>query len=278
MRFRRDGNRIEALAYAYVVTGDVAYAERASTYLDAWVGIHQPDGNPVNERPMSTFVRGFGLVADGMSPSVKERVQHWLNRVATLQIERRAPPPAATSINNWNSDRLKIVGLIGYALRNTRFIRFAEDGYREQIAANLRPDGSSFDFHQRDALAYHVAALEPLLELAIAADKHGIDLYSHQTPLGASLERGIRFLLPYVRGERVHLEFVRTTVQSDRQRAAAGDPFVRIGAPWDPRGAAHLLEIAGYFNPAFAHEPIRGQVRRTFQTVLNGLRATCGGR
>jgi hypothetical protein len=227
---------------------------------------------------MSTFARGFSLVADAMSPSVRERVQNWLSRVATLQIERRPPPPAATHISNWNSDRLKIVGLIGYALRNTRFIRFAEDGYREQIAANLRPDGTSFDFHQRDALVYHVAALVPLLELAIAADKHGIDLYSYQAPSGASLERSIRFLLPYVRGERVHLEFVRTTVQFDRQRAAAGDPFARIGAPWDPRGAARLFEMAGYFNPAFANEPIGGQVHRTFQTVLNGLRAACGGR
>jgi hypothetical protein len=103
-------------------------------------------------------------------------------------------------------------------------------------------------------------------------------LYSYQAPSGASLERGIRFLLPYVRGERVHLEFVRTTVQFDRRRAAAGDAFVRIGAPWDPLQGARLLEMAGYFNPAFANEPIRGHVRRTFQTVLNGLRAACGGR
>ncbi|MDR7519698.1 MAG: hypothetical protein QN123_09045 [Armatimonadota bacterium] len=62
----------------------------------------------------------------------------------------------------------------------------------------------------------------------------------------------------------------------DRERAAAGVPG--FSGTWDPLRGARLLEMAGYFNPTFANEPIRGQVRRTFQTVLNGLRATCGRR
>ena len=42
---------------------------------------------------------------------------------------------------------------------------------KKQIAANLRPDGSSLDFHERDALHYHCYDLEPLLTLAIAASQ-----------------------------------------------------------------------------------------------------------
>lgn len=275
MRFYRDVRRIEALGYAYAATGDVRFAERASIYMEAWATINQPDGNPINETEISRLIRGLSLVSDAIAPAVRTQVERWLGRMASLQIERR-PQWEIARPNNWYSHRLKIVGLVGYALGESRYMRYAEDGYRTQIAQNLRPDGSSFDFHHRDALHYHVYNLEPLVELAIAADKRGTNLYGFQAPTGASLERSIAFLLPYVRGEKVHVEFARTSVPFDRQRAQAGVPG--FSGPWDPLRAARLLEMAGYFNPAFANEPIRGQVRRTFQTVLNGLRATCGGR
>lgn len=274
-RFSRDTKGIEALGYAYAATGDVRFAERAEVYMEAWAAINQPDGNPINETEISRLIRGLSLVSEAIPPSARTRVEGWLGRMASLQIERR-PRGEIKQPNNWYSHRLKIVGLVGYVLGDSRFVRYAGDGYRAQIQENLRPDGSSFDFHHRDALHYHVYNLEPLLELAIAADKRGTDLYGYQAPTGASLERSIAFLLPYVRGEKVHIEFARTSVSFDRERAQAGVPG--FSGPWDPLRAARLLEMAGYFNPVFASEPIRGHVRRTFQTVLNGLRAPCGGR
>jgi hypothetical protein len=264
--------RIEALGYAYVASGDTRFATRAAAYMEAWATLNQPDGNPINETEVSRLVRGFSLVSEAITGSTRTHVERWLRRMASLEIEKR-PRWEIERPNNWYSHRLKIVGFIGYALADPGLIRYAEEGYRVQTARNLQPDGSSLDFHQRDALRYHVANLEPLLELAIAADKHGADLYGHRAPSGASLERSIAFLLPYVRGERIHIEFARTSVRFDRERAAAGVPG--FSGPWDPLGAARLLEMAGYFNPAFANEPIRGHVRRTFQTVLNTLRTRC---
>lgn len=274
-RFYRDVRRTEALGFAYAATGEARYAERAGVYMEAWANTNQPDGNPINETEVSRLVRGLSLVYEAIPPSARTQVERWLSRMASLQIERR-PQWEIDRPNNWYSHRLKIVGLIGYALGDSRYIRYAEDGFRTQIAQNLRADGSSLDFHYRDSLSYHVYNLEPLVELAIAADKRGVNLYGYQAPTGASLERSIAFLLPYVRGEKVHQEFVRSPVPLDRQRAEAGIPGFQ--GPWDPLRGARLLEMAGYFNPAFANEPIRGQVRRTFQMVLNGLRATCGGR
>ncbi len=273
----RDLGSIEALGYAYATTGEPKYAERAGVYLEAWARTYQPDGNPINETEFARLARGYALVAAALPVSPRPVIESWLSRLASLQIER-IKPGADSSRNNWHSHRLKIVGLIGYALAQPVHVRFAEDGYRTQIGQNLLPDGSSFDFHHRDALRYHVYDLEPLLELAVAADKHRVNLYDHQAPSGASLSRGLAFLLPYVRGEKVHPEFVNTTVEFDRQRAQAGVSGFQIGAPWDPRNAVHLLETAGYFDPALANEPVGGEVRRTFQSVLNGLRPACAGR
>ncbi|MDR7523290.1 MAG: alginate lyase family protein, partial [Armatimonadota bacterium] len=180
-RFHRDVRRIEALGHAYAATGDIRFAERAGVYMEAWASINQPDGNPINETEISRLVRGLSLVSEAIPSSTRTSVERWLNRMASLQIERR-PQWEINQPNNWYSHRLKIVGLIGYTLGDSRFIRYAEDGYRAQVAQNLRPDGSSLDFHQRDALHYHVYNLEPLLELAIAADKRGTNLYGHQAP------------------------------------------------------------------------------------------------
>ncbi|MDR7551003.1 MAG: alginate lyase family protein [Armatimonadota bacterium] len=159
-QFYRDVRRIEALGYAYAATGDNRFAERAGVYVEAWASTNQPDGNPINETQISRLVLGLSLVSEAIPPSLRTQVERWLNRMASLQIERR-PQWEIDRPNNWYSHRLKIVGLIGYALDDSRFIRYAEDGYRAQIAQNLRPDGSSLDLHQRDALHYHVYNLEP---------------------------------------------------------------------------------------------------------------------
>ncbi len=273
----RDLGSVEALGYAYAATGQPKYAERAGVYIEAWARTYQPDGNPINETEFARLARRDALVAAALSVSSRPGIEGWLSRLASLQIER-IKPGADSSRNNWHSHRLKIVGLIGYALGQQAHIRFAEDGYWTQIGQNLLPDGSSFDFHQRDALHYHVYDLEPLVELAIASAKHRVNLYDYQAPSGASLARGLAFLLPYVRGEKVHPEFVNTKVEFDRQRAQAGVSGFQIGAPWDPRNAARRLETASYFDPALANEPVRGELRRTFQSVLNGLRPACSGR
>lgn len=279
----RDARSVEALGYAYAATGDARYARQASAFLEAWARTYQPDGNPINETEFSRMMRGLSLTASIVPPEILRTIEDWLTRMGTLQIESRATHYGGeyyAATGNHHSHRLKIVGMIGYATGNSRFIRYAEDGYRRQIADNLRPDGSSLDFERRDALHYHVYNLEALLELAIAADKHGTNLYGHRASSGASLDRSLAFLLPYVRGERVHFEFVRTTIDWDRQQLAAGTHLsgYRVGAPWRREQAAPLLESAGYFNPAFADEAMRVLGHRTFQAVLNELRARCSRR
>ncbi len=272
-RSLRDAQKVEALGYAYAATGDVRFAERAGVYLEAWAKTNQPDGNPINETKLASMVRGFSLVAESLAPPTRQAVEAWLTRVASLEIESRSRFGGSTAINNWHSHRLKIVGTIGYALGDAALIRYAEEGFRAQIGVNLRSDGSSFDFHERDALYYHIYNLEPLLELAIAASKRGVNLYAYQAPSGASLERSVAFVLPYSRGEKTHEEFANSRVEFDRRRAAAGIPG--FSGPFNPLRAARLYELAAYFNPVYGMEPLAGEVRRTFQTVLNQLWRAC---
>lgn len=65
------------------------------------------------------------------------------------------------------------MGLIGFVLHDEPLIDRTVAAYKEQIDHNLLPDGSSYDFHERDALHYHIYDITPLLTLAIAARNSG---------------------------------------------------------------------------------------------------------
>jgi hypothetical protein len=98
-------------------------------------------------------------------------------------------------------------------------------------------DGRTFDFLQRDALHYHVAAVQPLVEVALYAP----DLVDRITR--AAVLSGLEFLRPFFLGHAQHVEFARTSVAFDRERRDDGNPAFR-NAPWEPAGARVLLRLA----------------------------------
>ena len=110
------------------------------------------------------------------------------------------------------------------------------------IGQNISPDGSTFDFHQRDALHYHVYDLEALVDLVLFTNLVGVE--DQELILS-----GLRFIEPYFTGSQEHIEWVNSNVPFDRQRREAGDPAFAIAA-WDPSSARLLLRLARtHFSP-----------------------------
>ena len=171
----------------------------------------------------------------------------------------RGWPGSSSSKNNHHSHSLKIIGHVAFLFPDSGLIRWVVDDTKRHLEVNLNPDGSTFDFHQRDALHYHVYDLLPLVELATAADMNKIDLYGYTTRQKATLEKSIAFLIPYITGEQAHREFVRSTVKFDLQRSAAGDPSSQVGEKWQPSKAKPLFDLAGYFNPRFHQVTFPGE-------------------
>jgi hypothetical protein len=246
-----DMGKLEALGLAYAVTGAAPYLAAIERDLDAWAAVNQPTGDPIDETRLEAAIVAFDLTAPALAPAHRDRIARWLHRVAAAEIASRKGH-RATAINNWNSHRLKLVGLVGYALDDAALVDWARRGYEAQIADNLRPDGSSFDFEERDALHYHVYDLVPLLRLAIVLARDGGHPYTQAAPSGATLAAGVAFLLPYARGEQQHAEFVRSRVPFDRQRAANGQAAYQPGRLFEPAEARPALELAQFFQPELA--------------------------
>jgi hypothetical protein len=149
--------------------------------------------------------------------------------------------------------------------------------YEKQITQNILPDGSSIDFHERDALHYQLYDMQPLLTLAIAARNNKYDFYNYRSPTRSSLAGAVAFLLPFANGSQTHAEFVNSTVAFDRQRAAAGEGEYKAGRIWNPHAAQPVLELAEQFDPTLLPliKKLAGSTAKrfpTWQIVLNSVR------
>ncbi len=224
------------------------YAAKAREFILAWVSVNQPTGDPIDETNLSGLFVAYDLTRPVFSPQEQQTVGDWLRRVAAEEM-RTGPLLTTTHKNNWHSHRLKIIGLIAYLLSDPVLEEQVRQGFTRQVSVNLEADGSSLDFHDRDALHYHCYDLEPLLTLAVCARQHGLDFYDLQAPSGASLARAVQFLIPYCDGTKTHAEYVHTDVSFDHARAAAGQKGFQAGHMFDPRQALSALSLAAAFDP-----------------------------
>ena len=264
---RRDLFKVEALGYAYALTGKSVYGEKAREFILAWTRTYVADGNPINETEFVRLMKGYDLTRGLFSATERAEAERWLLRIADQ--ERKAIRPGTTATkNNHMSHRLKIIGHVAYLLADEGLRRWTTAEYPRHIERNLNGDGSSFDFHQRDALHYHVYDALPLVELCLAAEQNGDHLYDHVTSKGATLENAIAFLIPYIEGEKTHREFVGSAVEFDRQRSAAGDPTIRVGAVWKAEEARRLFDLAGFFSRRFHAVKFPGGDKDSFARLL----------
>ena len=275
-----DMRKMYFFAYIFAATGDTQYADKAREFILAWAQQNMPTGNPIDETTLDDLFFAFDLTQSQFSPAEKKIAQAWMRKVADTQIAiglMHARKGDGISKNNWQSHRLKIVGLIGYTLAEKKYIDYAIDGFKRQIEVNLRPDGSSIDFHERDALHYHCYDIEPLLELAIVANNNGTNLYTYKSKSGASLEKSVKFLLPFCSGEKKHPEFVKSTVAFDRKRAESGDENYKAGHLFDPKKGGHTLELAAAFDKNLSEVYCQATARTasnypSWQFVINAAR------
>ena len=273
-----DMNKIYALAFTYQITHKQAYLQKCIAYLVAWATVNQGTGNPINDTKLDPLLEGYDLVKADIDVSKRKTIETWLIQVADAEIAHpRFRSANKSAYNNWNSHRIKVVGLIAYILDKREYKIFTDTSLQTQILNNLYANGSGMDFEERDALHYHTYTLEPLLKIATVIKRAtGTDYYTYTSPSGSSMQKSMEFLRPFTKGEQVHHEFVNSKVAFDRQRAENKEPGYTIGADFKPEKTIEVLTYAAYFEPSYLD--IVKKLMRTSDTypnwpaVLNAVR------
>jgi len=219
--------------------------DAAVTALLAWARVYRPTGNPVDEWFFVPLLQAADLLAGEIPGADIAILRGWAREFAASgdAFYARLADGNKVRSNNWMARRLLI--------RCVACTVAADSAARAQMPALLREftarnfiaspagqrDGRTFDFAQRDALHYHIAAVRPLVEMTLYAP----DLVDRQAR--AAVASGLEFLRPFFLGERQHVEFARTTVSFDAARRDDGNPAFQ-NAPWDPRGGRVVLRLA----------------------------------
>jgi hypothetical protein len=250
----KDMRKMYALAIVYRINVDEKYLRKAIIYLLAWATLNHSKGDPIDDTSLEQAIESYDLLKSFISLKDKKIIEKWLKQIAEAELESLAKKAKMEStINNWNSHRLKIMGLIAYAINDIDLQSFVISGIQKQIAINLYADGSGIDFKLRDALHYHVYNLEPLLRLSILLKRAtNSDYYNYVSATNSSIRKSVEWLLPYLTGEKTHAEFVHSTVAFDAARGKNNEADYIPGSLFKPVNGIKTLTLAAYFNSNFS--------------------------
>ncbi|CDG82613.1 alginate lyase family protein [Janthinobacterium agaricidamnosum] len=232
--------RLQALAYR--LSGRRACADAALRYLDTWLGKYQPSFNPIDETELPSMLWAADLLAEQMPADLVAAGQRWCVQLARGYLSSDIiNGPKSTSVNNWQSHRVKIGTAAAFYSGDAKLIKTARIAFMHQVMRNIDADGKTYDFAERDALHYVTYTLEPLLMTACMAAAHGQDWYGAEEAQGR-LAKAVEWMRPYILGQRMHDEFVHSKVPFDARRADAG--VKGYSGTWDRNQASSLCWLA----------------------------------
>lgn len=256
LKAKEDQPIVLNLALAWRLTGDRAYLDQAGRYLEAWADIYEPSFNPIDETGFDTLLMATDLTEADLPAATRAKVDKMWRGMAAGYLDAMDAKPKNFN-TNWQSHRVKLATMAAFQTGDAKLIERARAAYRAQVSTNIQPDGSVFDFHERDALHYVTYDLDPLMMAALSAKAHGEDWLTWKADNGVSLAAALDWLVPYARGQKTHIEFANSKIQFDRDRAAAGQAEY-APHPWDVSNAVGTYGLAALLDPRYG--PVRDEV------------------
>lgn len=237
------------LALAWRLTGERSFLDQAGKYLDAWASVYRMSFNPIDETGFDALAMAYDLTERDLPQATRTKLDGFWRRMARGYLDDMDGTPR-NARSNWQSHRIKLATVAAYQTGDRQLIDRARAAFRKHIGVNLRADGSTFDFEERDALHYVTYNLDPLMMAALAAKAHGEDWFSWRSPARASLPRSLDWLATFANGSRTHMEFANSKIAFDRERAAAGQSQFALH-PWDPSKAIGTFAVASLLGPRY---------------------------
>jgi acetyl esterase/lipase len=212
---------VEALSQAWHLERREDYARRAGEWIRAWFVTPATRINPAFEYAQIRLgrdgnrgsaaglieTRGFARLIDALrllhgSPAFtgddEKLVRQWFSDCLLWFTTSKNGKQEHEAANNHGSWFLaQFISISRYLDREDDARRFAHEDFA-RIANQFAPDGSQpLELVRPDGLGYCVFNLEAQFNVAKLAAPLGVDLWNYTATNGASLRRGLEFLIPY---------------------------------------------------------------------------------
>jgi hypothetical protein len=198
------------LALAWRWTGETSYGEQAAWILKSYArryagfALHDKDGKNTRSGARAhsqtldesvwllPLAWAYDLIRESPFLTLDERalIESELFRQAVATIQRNDAKES-----NWQSWHNAAIGAAGFAIDDSAMVRDAIDGpsgFRFQMKKSITSEG----FWYEGAWGYHFYALDPLVQLAEAAARNGIDLYAEEPALRRMFESPLKLTFP----------------------------------------------------------------------------------
>ncbi|RKY08456.1 MAG: hypothetical protein DRP66_04495 [Planctomycetota bacterium] len=245
VRHLQDMNKIYTLTWAGFVSGDSKYGAKAIEFVEAWAKKCKPSGNDVNDNKLLTCMFAYHMLRDEMTKAQKKEIGKWVKSIGDVQQKGWKD----NKRGNHAGKRLKLIYFAAYLENDKDRIKWAQSKIQKVWDLTLFANGETYDLKRRDALSYHFSTVRAFLQIAHIGRLAGKDHYNQEADNGGSIAKSIDFALPYIKGEKIHPEWVNTIVKLDKERwAKAGDPYYKPGKPWDRWEGYKSLMLASVFD------------------------------
>ena len=219
-RMGRTAGAAHTLALAYYLSGREEFASHAAHLLRVWFldssTRMNPNFNHAQAIPGVNTGRGIGMIESRSLTSVCDAVgllarstnwtaadQHgmedWMQRFLEWAQTSKNGRDEAAAKNNHGSFYDEQTAHFALFLGQTNLARQIIEGARERrIATQFQPDGRQpLELAREDSFGYSRFNLQALFALATLGERVGVDLWRFESKEGASLRRGLDYLLPY---------------------------------------------------------------------------------
>lgn len=247
----KDFIKIWYLSFCFVLDGEIKYLRRAENYILQWSKINIPTGEPINETKLEPLLQAYDLLRSNIHGDNRKSIDSWLKSIAEAELKSFSFF-TKNPYNNINSHRIKIITLIGMILNDKKYISYAESALRLQIEKNLKEDGSSWDFWERDALHYHCYTLEPLLLSSLAFKRIGKDYFKTKLNKNSSIKNSVDFLIPYIQRKKIHKEYVQSKINFDKIRSQNNQSNYATGRLFEPVESLEVFLLSSYFDNKYS--------------------------
>lgn len=167
------------------------------------------------------------------STAENRAIQQWIARSRDFLYDESFGSDALYPTSNWQFYRIWVMSAMTVHLKQPGMIRTLRERFMDALSGSISvDDGSLEDFRFRDSVEYHVYALYAIIRTVhVLGSSYRTTDGAEQWPdvrdeMWAAVRPAVSFMLRYARGQAVHLEFVRSSVPSDKTRREYNRPFV----------------------------------------------------